>query len=208
MRSEVFLLYLATWSLVALIPGPAAMCAMSQATRYGFRPALIGIIGILFGHLVFFGCVASGLTALLAKASTAFSILRLAGAVYLLYLGVRVVASTFRGAKAVKQAVTPLPSRHNLFLQGFAIQVTNPKALLFMAALLPQFIQPQHPLAWQLAVLFAITVTVDGIVLGAYAHFALRSAQHLHAIGVTAWLERVFGAVLILFGIRLLAIRK
>ncbi len=207
MNINLLLLYLATWSLVALTPGPAVMCAMSQATRYGFRHALVGIIGIQGGHLVFFGCVASGLAALLATASTVFMVLRLFGAVYLLYLGVRIIASTLH-PKPVEQAEVPLPSGRNLLLQGFAVQVTNPKALLFMSALLPQFLQPRHSLGWQLTVLLAATITVDTLVLSAYAHFALRGTRYLHASGVVLWLERAFGAVLVLFGFRLLIIRR
>ena len=207
MSINLLLLYLATWSLVALTPGPAVMCAMTQATRYGFRHALVGIVGIQAGHLVFFGCVASGLAALLATASTAFTVLRLFGAIYLLYLGVRVIASTLH-SKAIEQAVVPLRSRRHLLLQGFAIQVTNPKALLFMSALLPQFLQPEHPLGWQLIVLLAATITVDALVLSAYACFALRGARYLHASGVVLWLERAFGAVLVFFGFRLLTTRR
>jgi homoserine/homoserine lactone efflux protein len=207
MSTEVLLLYLATWSLVALTPGPAVMCAMSQATRYGFRHALAGIIGIQLGHFVFFGCVASGLVALLAAATTAFTVLRMVGAVYLFYLGVRIMASTFR-RRVAEPAVATAPPRGSLLLQGFAIQVTNPKALLFMSALLPQFIQPQHSLALQLCVLLATTITVDMLVLSSYACFAMRGAQSLRASGVIVWLERAFGAALVLFGIRLFADRK
>ncbi len=208
MSIEVLFLYLATWSLVALTPGPAAICSMSQAARYGFRAAGAGILGILCGHFVFFGCVACGLATLLAAASTAFTVLRLAGAIYLCYLGVRTIASTFRHTERAKPVVRPPPSERSLWLQGFAIQVTNPKALLFMSALLPQFIQPQHSLAWQLADLLTVTIIVDGIVLSAYARFASRGAERLRASRITAWLERAFGAILILFGVRLLAHRS
>jgi threonine/homoserine/homoserine lactone efflux protein len=207
MSTEVFLLYLATWFLVALTPGPAVMCAMSQATRYGFGHALIGIIGILLGHFVFFGGVACGLAALLATAGSAFAALRVIGAAYLFYLGVRVIVSTFR-ARATVQAVAAPSARASLLLQGFAIQVTNPKALFFMSALLPQFIQPQHSLPMQLAVLLVTNIVVDALVLGSYAYFALRGARSLRASGITAWLERAFGAALVFFGIRLLAARK
>lgn len=208
MNPHVFLLYLATWSLVALTPGPAVMCAMTHATRYGFRHAMVGIVGIQLGHFVFFGCVASGLAALLATASTAFTVIRIIGALYLLYLGVRIVAATFR-ARTAESATAPAPARRSLLLQGFAIQVTNPKALLFMSALLPQFIQPEHALPMQLSLLLAITIAVDVLVLSAYAYFARRGAQSLRATGVTVWLERTFGAALIFFGIRLLtAARK
>ena len=207
MSTQVFLLYLATWALVALTPGPAVMCAMSHAARYGFRPALVGIFGIQLGHFVFFGCIAFGLAALLATATTAFTVLRLVGAAYLLYLGVRVIASTFR-ARAVQQAAASPPVRSRLLLQGFAIQVTNPKALLFMSALLPQFIQPQSPLLLQLCILLVTTIAVDVLVLGAYAYFALRGAQSLRDSGFAVWLERVFGAALVLFGLRLFTTRK
>ena len=207
MNAETFFLYLATWSLVALTPGPAVMCAMSQATRYGFRYALIGIAGIQGGHLVFFACVASGLAALLASASAAFGVLRVLGAVYLLYLGIRVIASSFR-SRAVERVVSNPPSSRNLLLQGFLIQVTNPKALLFMSALLPQFIQARHSLALQICVLLGATIAVDTLVLGAYAYFALHGARQFRTSGAAAWLERTFGAVLVLFGVRLLAARK
>jgi homoserine/homoserine lactone efflux protein len=208
MNTHAFLLYLATWSLVALTPGPAVMCAMTHATRYGFRHALVGIVGIQLGHFVFFGCVASGLAALLATASTAFTVIRIIGALYLFYLGVRIIAATIR-ARAAEAAEAPAPARGSQLLQGFAIQVTNPKALLFMSALLPQFIQPEHTLSLQLSMLLATTIAVDVLVLSAYAYFALRGAQSLRASGVTVWLERAFGAALIFFGIRLLtATRK
>ncbi len=208
MNTHVFLLYLATWSLVALTPGPAVMCAMTHATRYGFRHALVGIVGIQLGHFVFFGCVASGLAALLATASTAFTVIRIFGALYLFYLGVRIIAATVR-TRTAEPAAAPAPARRSLLLQGLAIQVTNPKALLFMSALLPQFIQPEYALPMQLSVLLAITIAVDGLVLSGYAYFALRGAQSLRASGLTVWLERAFGAALIFFGIRLLtATRK
>lgn len=207
MSAEIFLLYLATWSLLALTPGPAVMCAMSHATRFGFRHALVGIIGIQLGHFVFFACVAFGLAALLAKASAAFTVLRIIGAVYLMYLGVRIVISTFR-RRVTDPPTAPPPARVGLLLQGFAIQVTNPKALLFMSAFLPQFIQPQHPLAPQLIILLAATIAVDLAVLSGYAWFALRGVRSFRASGFTKWLERAFGATLVFFGFHLLAARN
>jgi homoserine/homoserine lactone efflux protein len=207
MSTEIFLLYLGAWTLVALTPGPAVMCAMSLATRFGFHRAFMGILGIQLGHFLFFGCVAFGLAALLATATTAFTALRIAGAFYLVYLGVRIVVSTFRSRSADPPVASP-PARAGLLLHGLAIQVTNPKALLFMSALLPQFVQPQHPLPLQLIILLATTIAVDLLVLSAYAYFAVRGARSLRASGLTAWLERAFGAALILFGVRLLVARK
>src|SRR5438045_2557574 len=96
MNLKLLLLYLATWSLVALTPGPAVMCAMSQATRHGFRASLAGITGTQVGNLVFFICTALGLATLLKTATTAFTVLQIVGAIYLFYLGIRIIVSSFR----------------------------------------------------------------------------------------------------------------
>jgi len=209
MSLKLFLLYLATWSLVALTPGPAVMCAMSQATRYGFRASLAGITGTQAGNLVFFICTALGLATLLKTATTAFTVLQVVGAVYLFYLGIRIIVSSFRRS-TVPEAAPPSapPAQRSLFLQGLAIQLTNPKALLFVSALLPQFIEPQRPLLLQLVVLVAVTIAVDLVVLSSYAFFAERGVRSFRASGISVWLERIFGAALVLFGFRLLFSRK
>lgn len=204
---QLILFYLLTWTVVALTPGPAVIYSMSLSTRYGFRHALAGVVGILLGHFVFFGCIALGLATLLATATMAFTVLRIVGAIYLFYLGVRTIASTFRSSKTVAPTILQPPARTRLLLRGFAIQITNPKALLFMSALLPQFIQPQVSLSLQLILLLAITIAVDAIVLSGYAHFALRGARSLRNTG-PKWLEGAFGGVLVLFGIRLFFVRK
>jgi homoserine/homoserine lactone efflux protein len=158
---------------------------------------------------VFFLCIGLGLAATLASATTVFATLRYLGAGYLMYLGARIVASTLRPRPEIVVAVTAQsPARRSLLLQGFAIQVTNPKALLFMSALLPQFVRPESSLVLQLTVLLATTVAVDAIVLAGYAYLALHSARSLRASGFAVWLERGLGAALVLFGLRLLAARR
>lgn len=185
------------------------MCAMAQATRYGFRSSFAGISGIQFGNLLFFVCIALGLATLLATATTAFTVLRIVGAVYLFYLGVRIMVSTFRQRSSrAEQRVPALPSHGSLFLQGLLIQLTNPKALLFVSALLPQFIAPHRPVLWQLVLLFFATLAIDLVVLSSYAFFAARGVRSFRASRVSLWLERAFGAALVFFGVRLLLSRK
>ena len=209
MNTQTFLLYLATWSLVALAPGPAVMCSMAQSTRYGFRPSLAGISGIQLGNLLFFVCIALGLGALLAAATTAFVILRVVGAIYLFYLGIRIILGTFRRTVSKNtQATVPLPTQRGLFLQGLLVQVTNPKALLFVSALLPQFIDPHRPALPQLIILVLTTIVVDSIVLSSFAFLARRGLQSFRASRLSAWLERAVGAALVFFGFRLLLSRK
>ena len=185
------------------------MCSMAQATRHGFRSSLVGIAGIQSGNFLFFVCVACGLGALLAAATTAFTVLRVAGAIYLFYLGARIILSSFRRpiSKMAMPATLP-PARRSLFLQGLLVQITNPKALLFITALLPQFIEPHRPVLPQLVILVSATIAVDLMVLSSYAFLAHRGIQSFRASRWSTWLERVFGAALVFSGFRLLLARK
>jgi homoserine/homoserine lactone efflux protein len=208
MSSQSLLLYFATWLLLALTPGPAAICVMSQAARYGWRAGFRGILGIQLGNFVFFLCIAFGLISLLSTATHAFVILQLAGAVYLLYLGLRIIISSLRPSAGALQGFGLRAEHRNLVAQALFVQLTNPKALLFVSALLPQFLDPHRPLAPQLAILLSCTVIVDTAVLGSYvllAHHGTRAFRHSR---LSRWVELMFGGVLIVFGTRLLEWRK
>jgi len=207
MALNTFLLYLATWTLVALSPGPAVMFSMSQAARHGMRGAAAGTAGILIGHVFVFGAVAFGLAALLASYSGAVTTIRIVGALYLMYLGAKMLFSKPR-APAEVVAAPVAPHHGGLVLQGLAVQLTNPKLLLFVLALLPQFISPDYPLLLQLSIMLAVTMLIDGAVLLAYAQIAARGARALKGSRVVAWLERMLGAALIFFGLKLLASHK
>jgi threonine/homoserine/homoserine lactone efflux protein len=207
MTLNTFLLYLATWTLVALSPGPAVMFSMSQAARHGMAGAMAGTAGILLGHVIVFGAVALGLAALLASYSGAVTTIRIVGALYLLYLGAKMLFAKPRGSDVV--LVAPTPRAHGgVVLQGLGVQLTNPKLLLFVLALLPQFIRPDYPLLPQLAVMLSVTVVIDGIALLAYAQLAAHGARALKGSRVLAWLERAFGGALIFFGLKLLVTRR
>jgi len=209
MSIRVFLLYLAAWTLAAVFPGPAVMCSVAQSTRHGFRSSLAGISAIQLGNLLFFVCIALGLGTLLATATIAFTFLRVLGAAYLFYLGVRVIVSSLRRPlPSDRQPKAPIPANRSLFLQGLLIQLTNPKALLFVSALLPQFLDPHRSLPLQLAILLFTTVMVDTVVLSSYAFFAQRSIQSFRQSRLSVWLERALGATLVFFGFKLLLSRK
>jgi threonine/homoserine/homoserine lactone efflux protein len=207
MELRTFLLYLATWTLVALTPGPAVMYSMAAATRYGFRGALAGICGIQAGNLVLFTAVALGLGALLATANTAFTVLRIAGAVYLFWLGGRVILRSFRVRQNVDSTnQETLDSKSAV--QGLLVQITNPKALLFVTALLPQFVDAARPALGQFAILVVTTVCVDALVLSSYALIALFGAKSFRRSRFRIWCERAYGAALLFFGGKLLASRR
>jgi len=207
MALNTFLLYLATWTLVALSPGPAVLFSMSQAARHGMHGAAAGTAGILLGHVIVFSAVALGLAALLASYSSAVTTIRIVGALYLMYLGAKMLFSKPRGSETIAAAPAPL-AHGGLVLQGLVVQLTNPKLLLFVLALLPQFISPAYPLPLQLLIMLTVTVVIDGIALLAYAKLASHGARALKGSRAFAWLERAFGGALILFGLKLLVARK
>ena len=184
------------------------MLSVTQSTRHGFRSSLSGIVGIQFGNLVFFVCAALGLGAVLSSAAGAFAALRILGALYLFYLGVRAMMRSFRPPEnAVSISARPAKNG-SLFLQGAMVQLTNPKALLFVSALLPQFMDPALPASQQLAILAIGTIMVDLFVLSSYAYLAQRSLRRFQSSTAGVWLERVFGAALMFFGLRLLFDRR
>jgi threonine/homoserine/homoserine lactone efflux protein len=207
MELRTFLLYLATWTLVALTPGPAVMYSMAAATRFGLRGALAGICGIQAGNFVLFAAVGLGLGALLATADGAFMAIRIAGAAYLIWLGGRVIVGTFKNTQAAESAKQErLDSKSAV--QGLLVQITNPKALLFVTALLPQFIDATRPALSQFTILVLTTVCVDAVVLSAYVLIALFGAKSFRRSRFKTWCERAYGAALLFFGGRLLASRR
>ena len=209
MSIESLLPYLLTWFLVALTPGPAVICVMSQTAKYGWQAGFRGIAGIQIGNLIFFLCIGLGLVTLLSTITSAFVLLQIAGAAYLLYLGLRMIISSFqRPPEETLSACRPAEKASNLVVQAVLVQLTNPKALVFVSALVPQFLDPDRQLVFPLAVLLSCTVAVDTVVLGSYVLLADRGRQALRHTGVLRWIECIFGLALVGFGVRLLDWRK
>ena len=212
MAPDAFLLFLAAWTLLALSPGPAVMYVMSQTARHGMGCGVAATLGIVSGHLFTFSAVALGLAALLARYSDAIAAIRIVGALYLIYLGAKMLISRQRGDAPIAgngnaNGAGGKP-HHGIALQGLAVQLTNPKNLLFVFALLPQFIRPGYPLLLQLGIMLTLTILIDGAFLLGYASLAARGARALKDSKVIMWLERVFGAALIFFGLKLLVSRR
>ena len=123
MALDTFLLYLATWTLVALSPGPAVMFVMSQGARFGNRGAIAGTAGILIGHLVCF--TASRSVSRRCSPVSATRWIRIGGALYLMYLGVRMMMTKPHERPPCRHCTAPAGAPHPL--QGLRVQLTNPK---------------------------------------------------------------------------------
>ena len=176
--------------LMCLSPGPNVFTTLSFALSQGFARALRSVLGVAAASAVFLLVSALGVVAALAAASTAFFVVRVAGAMYLAYLGVRLL----RAAAHPTGSTPPVKLTTRPFTQGFATHISNPKAILYWGALLPQFIDANRPLARQVTLLGSLGILIDVLVLASYAGLAAFARRKLDRPGVSRALHAVSGA--------------
>jgi threonine/homoserine/homoserine lactone efflux protein len=198
--------YLVASVLVTVIPG-ADMALITRQVFVG-GPALAQktIFGNLSGLLVHGLALAAGLSALLVASATAYTVVKLAGAAYLIYLGVQALLASRQPPTDAPSPAIAAPRR--AFLQGLMSTVLNPKPALFFLTFLPQFVDRDAAVLPQTLTLAAIHVIVGLIWLSAYARLVHRARGLLTAPRVKARLERTTGAVLIAFGLRVAVERR
>ena len=172
MTIEWWLTYLLTTTILSLSPGSGAINTMSTGISHGYRGAAASyrITAGLAVHIVLVG---AGLGALFSQSVLAFEVLKWAGAAYLVWLGIQ----QWRSAGGIDlNAVAKAMPRRRLFQRALLVNLTNPKSIVFLAALFPQFIVPHQPQLMQYLVLGVTTIVVDIIVMIGYATLATRIA--------------------------------
>jgi RhtB (resistance to homoserine/threonine) family protein len=196
-----FLAGLGVLALLTISPGQDMALVAKITLERGRRAALETSLGICSGLLVHATASALGLSVILATSAEAFTIVKLAGAAYLAYLGVRSLRDSFRAAVVAESA--PRRRFATPYVQGLLNNVLNPKVAIFYLTFLPQFIEPAGNVLAQ-SLLFAVAHAVMGIVwLSAYAYVLARLSRLFARSGVRRWLERVTGVVLVGLGLRL-----
>jgi threonine/homoserine/homoserine lactone efflux protein len=174
MSLELWIIYLVAAIGLSLTPGPNGLLALTHGARFGFRPSIATVLGGALGFLVLIAVSLAGLGALLTASELAFTIAKWCGAAYLAWLGVqlwRAPAATVAPPAAGAALGETRPVR--LFREGFLVAVSNPKALIFFAAFLPQFMVAGMPFLLQLALLggtFVIIEIVYELMLAGLAH--------------------------------------
>jgi threonine/homoserine/homoserine lactone efflux protein len=199
-----FLAGLAVLALLTISPGADMALVAKMTLERGRRAALLATLGICSGLFVHATASALGLSVVLATSAEAFSAVKLAGAVYLAYLGLRTLLASFGGSLTHRAPVHLQPARAGIsFLQGLLSNVLNPKVAVFYLTFLPQFIAPSGNVLAQ-SLLFAGAHALMGIAwLSLYAYVLARLSTFFARAGVRRWLERVTGAVLVGLGVRL-----
>ena len=183
--------------LIAVTPGPGAVISMSTGIRHGYRAALTVILGLQLALLAQVAIVAVGLGALLATSETAFTLLRLIGAAYLVWLGIQ----KWRAPPlAPSDGERSKPQRNGLFTQGLLVNLTNPKEIVFICALVPQFIDPTRAQLPQYLIIAATLCATDIVVMSTYALTAARLGNWLHRPEYVRMQNRIFGGLFISAG--------
>jgi threonine/homoserine/homoserine lactone efflux protein len=160
--------FVAATFVFLLIPGPAVMYIVTRSVAQGRRAGLASVLGIHTGTLVHVAAAVLGLSAVLATSAAAFTVVKIAGAAYLVYLGVRALLS--RDADAEEGGVAATRSNRRLFGEGFVVNLLNPKTAVFFLAFVPQFVEPGAGNATaQLLVISAVYVAMGLVCDGAWA---------------------------------------
>ena len=201
MTLETWSLYLGAVVLIACTPGPNVLYVTTRSIRFGLGPAFVGMVGCLAALVLMLTGSIAGLSALLLALPDAFNVLKIAGAAYLVYLGIQL------WREPVALDTTPqLSGTSNVALlrDGFLVGISNPKLLIFAAAFFPQFIDPTRAWAPQFALMVA---TFVGVELFFYSIYALGGRKLADRLMHGVWrrrLNRASGLVFIGFGVALL----
>ncbi|GAA0396283.1 LysE family translocator [Cocleimonas flava] len=204
---DTLLLFFLTTFVVVLSPGPAAIAVTAEAASNGFKRSLFVILGIAAANIVYFVLSATGIAALIVASSTLFSVIKWIGVAYLLYLGLSALLSR-SGPLSIKPEEKQVGRHHRVFFRGFIIEFSNPKALLYFSALLPQFINIEQAIIPQLLILCAITFLLDIVCYSLYAYLGWKSMSvGLKPLAIKI-INKSAGAMLIFAGLKMASVER
>ena len=209
MTLATWLAFFAATLLLCFSPGPGALSSMSAGMKYGWRRGMWNCIGMQASIVVNSAIIALGLGAILMASTTAFEIMKWCGALYLVWLGIqKFVEAPVPFEEIAAKTVFKDAGLRGIFLQGFLVAQTNPKGLLFLLAVLPQFIDPSRPTLIQYVILTVTLVAVDIVAMGCYTAFASRLLALLRDPNHIRWTNRGIGSLFVLAGMGLAGFRR
>ncbi|OYT91343.1 MAG: amino acid transporter [Burkholderiales bacterium PBB3] len=198
-------LFIAMTFVVSATPGPNMLLIMSVSARHGVRASVVAMLGCMTALLAMMSISAAGMGAVLQSSPQVFEALRLAGAAYLAYLGIKVWrapvhdASTAPAVDGVTQASVPALKTGAIFREAFLVAASNPKAILFAAAFFPQFIHADSPQVPQFAILLATFTVIEVTWYFVYAVSGQRLSAYLQRAAVMKMFNRITGGVFVGF---------
>jgi homoserine/homoserine lactone efflux protein len=199
MTLESILLFTATEAALSISPGPAVMMVVAYGIARGWRNSLFVTLGILTGNAIYFAISASGIGSVLLASPMLFNGIKYLGAAYLVYLGLSAIFGK-PSPITLSSIDSQGQSGRRIFLSALMLQVTNPKSLLTFVAILPQFIDPQAPIAMQMLVLAACSIIPEFFILLGYGMLASKASHWATQPKYSVITERVAGTLVLMAG--------
>lgn len=209
MEFSTWLLFVTLAVAAVVSPGPAILLAISNSVRFGISKVILSSLGNVTGLLMLSTAAIFGLGAILKTSTMLFFIVKLVGAGYLIYLGLkqwRTKANFFEQATSSSNPDNTKSSKRH-FTEGFLIAITNPKAILFFTALFPQFIDTQESLALQFSVMTITFMAMSFFTLMTYGLLASKAKNWFSKGERTKWFNRVLGSIFISIGVGVLSLK-
>lgn len=197
MSIELWLAFVAAATVLLMIPGPTVLLVVSYALTQGRRVALAMALGVALGDFIAMTASLLGLGALVLASAELFTLLKWVGAVYLVWMGIKLLRSR---PKLGELADPARKEARAVFLHAMTVTALNPKSIAFFIAFVPQFIRPGAPLGPQFATLIATFVTLATLNALAYALLADRLRTRIRRPSVLRWMNRAGGSALIGMG--------
>ena len=199
MNMEIWIPFALASTLILIIPGPTIILVISQAVTHGRRSVVPLVAGVLLGDFTAMTLSILGLGAVLSASAALFAIFKWIGALYLIYLGIKLWKSNPENNSIQYNAKNT--SARSLLKSSFIVTALNPKSIAFFVAFLPQFIDPLKPTLTQLTLLGGTFLLLATINAALYALFAGQLSEHLRKGNVRKWFDRCGGSALIGAGI-------
>jgi len=204
MELQTFLIFAMTTAVVNLSPGPTSILMASQGAGNGLKRTLFALLGVCCATAIYFGLSATGVASLIVASNTLFQIVKWAGIAYLFYLGFTAIFSQSGGL--VLKPGSPQRKPSLLFAQGFLVEFSNPKALLYFSAILPQFLDVSRPIAPQFFVMWGTSFVLQCAACSGYAYLGERLVRG----GVKRWvisaINKTAGGALILAALKMTSV--
>ncbi len=201
---ENLMLFIISGLLLNISPGPDTVLIVSRSASQGWRAGLVAVAGIGTGVCVHIFAAALGVSALLATSATAFTLVKLAGAAYLVYLGVKMLLAK-RAEHGVVAHQVSAASFRSIFLQGFVTNVLNPKVALFFLAFVPQFIAVDAANKALAFVILGFIFNLNGMLWCVFLAVSAGLAGKKMKVSplVAQWLNKSIGALFVALGVKL-----
>lgn len=207
MNWHTYLIFVVTTAVVCLTPGPAALLVVAQGISNGLRRSYWAIAGIALANAIYFALSATGVAALIVASSTLFSIIKWIGVAYLFYLGLSAMLSK-SSALTVTQDKRHAVGGLRAFWQAVIVELSNPKAMLYFVALLPQFVDPAEPIAFQMLIFGLTCIALDTVAYSLYAWIGSKTQRFTANARFVRASNQTSGGLLMIAGAMMATVKR